>query len=836
MASPFDFFRRNQKIWMAALAVMAMFAFVIFDPVDMSQLGRGGGGGEVNPLIVRSHLGDLRLEDLRQKILRRDQVFMFLDQCVLYGVTDQMSGIMARMNAFPLLQPLMMRPSTPETIVENMLLAHEAELLGMDVSDAEITRFLNRISSTRDFQAVLALVNGTSVMPLTDNHVFDVLRTELLANRMRDMFQQTAMQTTPAQRWDYYQRLRVTATAEMLAVPVDQFLASVGEPNDAELTAFFNQYKQDEPVPGSDRPGFKIPQTIRVQFLRADFAKFFDPKAISAEEVQKYYDEHLAEFPYRGLISLPEPPPTAEPPAGTLPPEGAAPTGTAAPPAGTAAPTGTAPATGTAPVSGTAAPTGTPPAAGTAPAPGKTDGSQRGTPRSRLEREVAARRPREPGGLLALADEPAASPAPTVTASPTGPSLPTGTAAPTGTTSPSAPAAGTPSPTATAPPVSTTPAATSAPADPTAAPPAATAPTGTAAAAPTGTAAAVTVEPPPKLSEEWILPRDIRGGPNPPQAPLWQVEQEIRHKLAEEAARKRLAELFDTLMGAMNEHASRDFGDQRYPDPMDLKPLAEKFQLEAVNDSGPFTALEFEARLPGLAAAEVVGADRLPSRPMRLALFRELRPFQPAEAVDRDNNRYLFWKTSDEPPRVPDLKEPEIRKQVIAAWKRIEARRAALDEANRLADEARQKKVPLAELAKTRPELKVIVTPSFTWMTEGLTGGIRSGGSLPELSEIPGIEDAGDELFRAVFSLEAVRDVAVAMNNPKTIAYVVQLTSRSPSRELLQETFLADSFMTYGSVGVPENRGDYQAWIERIEQQNGLTWVEKPDPEEFQLR
>src|SRR5262245_21547747 len=45
MASPFEVFRKNQKVLMVAVTVLAMLAFVLSDAFDM----RGGGGGGGRP-------------------------------------------------------------------------------------------------------------------------------------------------------------------------------------------------------------------------------------------------------------------------------------------------------------------------------------------------------------------------------------------------------------------------------------------------------------------------------------------------------------------------------------------------------------------------------------------------------------------------------------------------------------------------------------------------------------------------------------------------------------------------------------------------------------------
>ena len=58
MASPFSVFRKNQKVWMAAIMIMAMVAFVFLTPTVLSSFGGGGGGGR-DPAVVTTKFGKL---------------------------------------------------------------------------------------------------------------------------------------------------------------------------------------------------------------------------------------------------------------------------------------------------------------------------------------------------------------------------------------------------------------------------------------------------------------------------------------------------------------------------------------------------------------------------------------------------------------------------------------------------------------------------------------------------------------------------------------------------------------------------------------------------------
>ena len=68
MASPFSVFRRNQKVLLVVLTLMAMFAFV-FIPILMQTMG---GSRPVDQVMVKtSKYGDLRQSDLHNLMQQR---------------------------------------------------------------------------------------------------------------------------------------------------------------------------------------------------------------------------------------------------------------------------------------------------------------------------------------------------------------------------------------------------------------------------------------------------------------------------------------------------------------------------------------------------------------------------------------------------------------------------------------------------------------------------------------------------------------------------------------------------------------------------------------------
>jgi hypothetical protein len=73
---------------------------------------------------------------------------------------------------------------------------------------------------------------------------------------------------TPYDFWKFYRDNRTTIKVALLPVPVDKFVGQVAEkPTEVELKRLFNQYKEQEPSPEREKPGFKEPRRVKIEWL-----------------------------------------------------------------------------------------------------------------------------------------------------------------------------------------------------------------------------------------------------------------------------------------------------------------------------------------------------------------------------------------------------------------------------------------------------------------------------------------------------------------------------------------------------------------------------------------
>lgn len=93
---------------------------------------------------------------------------------------------------------------------------------------------------------------------------------------------------TPYDAYSFFKEHRSESIVAVLPIPVNHkgLLAKVGEPTDAQLLALFDKYKSRESTPDSDKPGFKQPPRVSVEWIgaKAD-SPFYQEQAKKLSEV-----------------------------------------------------------------------------------------------------------------------------------------------------------------------------------------------------------------------------------------------------------------------------------------------------------------------------------------------------------------------------------------------------------------------------------------------------------------------------------------------------------------------------------------------------------------------
>jgi hypothetical protein len=211
-------------------------------------------------------------------------------------------------------------------------------------------------------------------------------------------------------------------------------------------------------------------------------------------------------------------------------------------------------------------------------------------------------------------------------------------------------------------------------------------------------------------------------------------------------------------------------------------------------------------------------------RPLSFAdlAYRRSDPlYSPQEANSTEPDiSYIYWRTAEEDAK--DVTFEEARDQVVEAWKLQKAFELAKDEAQKLAEKAKAAK----SLKDVVDPAKVLTPPPFSWLT---TGSLAFGFGQPSLSNVLGVDLAGQEFMEGVFSLSP-GEAGLAPNQAHTTVYVVRVLSQEPTEDVLREQFL-ETGSSAESLFIARNEmfQTSRDWYEELEKDMQLAWKRQPD-------
>lgn len=775
MASPFKVFRKNQKLMLAFLGVLVMVGFVIL-PVWMQAMGVRR---QANLRVATTtSYGDFQDADLRSLRWRRQAAIRFFQALGRALVMAQGNPMAVSFVLGDLAPSEDISPTSDEALVQTWLLARRAEELGFLVDERAVATFLNDLSQDRITPQGWDGIRRS--VGLSDQDLVGVLRDELLALRLKRAFRVSLQGATPAQRWDYFQRLNRKVTIESLPVRVSDFVDQVADPNEATLEAFFDQHKDMLPDPTSPEPGFREPERIAVEYLKAEYEAFFERerKAVTQDEVAKHYQENKETYRQEALPTFFDEKPTEKESEKTAPAEE-----TPKPKAPTPEPK----------------PSAVEPKApkdGVHAEPAQGQGGEQ-APEAASPAAPAGEQPM-PSGQEPAAKEPADKTAPSA------PESKEDTSA-LETTSPFRLAAF----------------AQEGPEEPKASEPERPADASEESAeGPTGEKGEPTAKVEPKASED-----KAAATAKPAYLPLEKVEDEIRGKIARDRANGKIERLLNDLRNELSRYHDKlvryevDVDTKKGgeapkpPERVDFAKLAEKHGLIA-RRTGLVSAWEAEQLDIG---KSIVGGQL-----SFLESAFELPNHRPEVSQDANGDRYLFWRLEQVEERTPSLADAGVRERVLLQWKMIEARSLAGEAAKRMADEARAAGKPLAEAFAERPGIAVTPSEPFSWLDYGTIPAWMAQGP-PSLGDVQGVETPGNDFMRAVFDLKK-GEIGTAVNQPQTVVYVFQVTDSNPLPGVLWDTFVNETYWNYFRAADHDRSVAEQAWLEGIRSETGFRW------------
>ncbi|HEY2827973.1 MAG TPA: hypothetical protein VGJ04_10265, partial [Pirellulales bacterium] len=327
--------------------------------------------------------------------------------------------------------------------------------------------------------------------------------------------------------------------------------------------------------------------------------------------------------------------------------------------------------------------------------------------------------------------------------------------------------------------------------------------------------------------------------------PLSKVKDTIRKRLAQQKVDEQIDTAFSAIELQVDQYTrsldtyraavSRGNKTTKKPEPPDLAALAKPYGLEAKEtdlvsqqqaldntDIGKSYSLSILDSSVAAMTGQRYAAQQFARTAFALDASSQptLAIYQPQRTTDNDNNRYLWWKTGDEAAHTPPL--DEIEPQVTLAWKTIQARKPALAKAEEDAAQSRKLKQTLKEAFGGTPGNTVSTAGPFSWLTQPIGQPLGQ----PELTQVSGVEQAGNEFMKAVFALRP-GEIGVGVNEPQTVYYVVQVESEEPPIDDLRQEFMTKmgsetAWAPYAAIGAEENIGLAPAWLKQVKNEYGF--------------
>jgi hypothetical protein len=322
MSNPFNLFRRNQRLMMALLTILAMVSFVFFGPWSGSL---GSSNRDLSAdTVVETRFGKISQGTLSSMVATREAVKMFVSRvtqarlenewsrqlkvhsqdvnyirAIINMKMQQEGGAHIAQAVNALVMPYSASPE--EDAVISQIFAKRAEEMKFVVGKDAVKNYIRRdiargqVSDAEIHQIISMLKN--QIHGVNENVVLDGVRTELMAREVQMAFLRGVWDTRtipPALRLDYFSRREQKATADVSVIRVAEFTSEVAEPTEHEAKSFYEKYKGVYPDQTLSTPGFRVPRKCRFEWFVIPLTPYLAEakKKVTEVEIAAYYEKH----------------------------------------------------------------------------------------------------------------------------------------------------------------------------------------------------------------------------------------------------------------------------------------------------------------------------------------------------------------------------------------------------------------------------------------------------------------------------------------------------------------------------------------------------------------
>ncbi|MCU0713406.1 MAG: hypothetical protein MUC43_15210 [Pirellula sp.] len=802
MASPFEIFRKNQRIFMAGAVLLAMFAFVIAPMFDGMRDSSGGGFLRSSPVIAAWKGGAISNDQAQMDEMDLQIANRFLSE--LARAVMQKGG-MPQVPAFsPDLSMLGISGDLDtRTAAFRRMLITEAQNTGIRFDDDSVKVFLEKfVNGKLGGEAIVAILKQSTDRRMTMTYFNRVMRDELAYQHMlrltnagmifedlRDSRPVAApILASPSKNWREFLRLNRKAKVQAYPVYVKDLLADVTTtPSDKELKDLYAKGKdiiRNANLLESE-PAFMTPPKAEIEFLTIDTEALIvaEMAKIPEEELRKEYERRVANKQFQVPIEAPKSDATGLPlPESTPAAPSETPAATTEPPA-TTPPVAETPPTGEPPTTEPPAvapptsepPTGEPPK--TEPPAGGDNGANKQSLLKTKNESVRLVSYQEPGSQPPATTDP-------VAATQTEPNNPLRNP---GTT------------TETTPPAEETKPAETKPAE------TATEPEATATPVNPGLSIgdATTPGPESQATETTTVPMRTQT--------FDEVKDQIAREMATGTAISFAEERINQAISVMTIYSGELEGYKRaqeeklkgftLPERPNLKVIADELGL----DYGTTGIVDADSiQLMPIGQSSVSQGQRAQPIPVTAYINVTQGPggeFVPLASIGggASPSRFAFWKTKVETPVVPSFET--VKEQIVDVWKLQQAIKLAESKAKELATQVGTGN--LVDALTTDEQKKLVVEPApFSAMNPMFPMFMQMNMQfqIDEVSRVDPLLPVDNQFMDGVFSTK-VGEAVAAPDRRRSVYYVVKVLELSPSDDELLKTFMQNPSQNVNSLG-----------------------------------
>ncbi len=279
---PFAVFRRHQRKLLAIFAILAMFGFVLAD--SLPRLFNSNSTADADPIVVQLKERTVRSSEVAAMAGERSRASRFIAELALL------------IGGRPINPAQIFGDVTTRPIVDAIILQQEADALKMP-ADPEVAKewLKQRTGGLVNADLFEEALRRSGVQVTGEQILTDIANQVRLANA-RQLLGDPIV--TPLDVFQSYRDQNERVSVRAVPFRVEDYVARVPAPTEAQVRAYYDKYKDLPPDPARDTPGFRIPRQIQAEILSIDgatLARQMQEKLTEAE-LLSYYENRKSEF------------------------------------------------------------------------------------------------------------------------------------------------------------------------------------------------------------------------------------------------------------------------------------------------------------------------------------------------------------------------------------------------------------------------------------------------------------------------------------------------------------------------------------------------------------